>query len=118
MSYFEVEISKVAASCPAKIHDEGRIYDRETIRAPTLEEVLEKLDDRIPVSLDSGSTMYRGERREVGKVYSFWQTTYDRTHGEVNTWEQWWIEVKQVKEETVKPGSWLNHANAVMEVAE
>jgi len=106
MSYFKLRIKKIAASCPAKIHDEGRMYDRETIEGSTLEEALETLDDRIPVSLDSGSTVYRGESREVGKIYSFWKTTYSRQHGEVNTWERWWVELTEVEEEPIKPEAW------------
>lgn len=84
------------------------MYDRETIQASTLQEALEGLNQKIPVSLESGSNSYRERGFEVGKVYSFWKTSYSRSHGEVNTWEQWWIEVKKVEEETVTPENWLS----------
>lgn len=118
MTYFKVEITKIAASCPAKIYEEGRMYDRETIQASTLQEVLEDVDKRIPVSLDSGSTTYRGEGFEVGKVYSFWKTNYSRQYGKTNTWERWWIEIKQVEEETVKPENWFSHGQVKAQVVE
>lgn len=87
------------------------MYDRETLQASILEEVLDELDRRIPVSLESGATSYRGEGFEVGKVYSFWKTNYSRQHGEVHTWERWWIEVKEVEEETIQPENWLAQDN-------
>ena len=117
MSYIQIRIEKVAASCPAKIHEEGRMYDREKIQASSLEEALKTLSDRIPVSLGSGSTVYRGEGQEVGKVFSFWKTTYSREHGEVNTWERWWVELTEVEEEPIKPEAWTGQNPEIAGIA-
>jgi len=118
LSYFEAEIDKFAASCPQKFHEESRRYDRETIQASSLSELLEQLGDRIPVSLESGSEMYRGEGRTVGRIYSFWKTNYSRQHGQTKTWEQWWIEIREVEEETVKPEAWMSQLSSESEVVQ
>jgi hypothetical protein len=116
VTYFEAKVSKEAASCPQKFYEESRVYDRETIQAGSLSELLEEIEDRIPVSLESGSEVYRGEGRETGRIYSFWKTNYSRQYGKTNTWEKWWIEIREVEEETVKPETWMNQFSTQTEV--
>lgn len=117
MSYFEAKIDKFAASCPQKFHEESRRYDTEKIQAGCLTELLEEIDGRVPVSLESGSEIYRGEGRETGRIYSFWKTNYSRQYGKTNTWEQWWIEIREVEEETVTPENWVSQLSKEDEVA-
>ena len=118
MSYFEAEIDKFAASCPQKFPEESRRYDREIIQASSLSELLEELGNRIPVSLESGSEMYRGEGRTVGRIYSFWKTNYSRQYGKTKTWEKWWIEIREVEAETVKPETWMSQLSPEAEVTQ
>lgn len=118
LGYFEAKITKEAASCPQKFYEEARLYDREEIQAGSLSELLEEIDGRIPVSLESGSEVYRGEGRTVGRIYSFWKTNYSRQYGKTKTWEKWWIEIREVEEETVKPETWMSQLSPEAEVTQ
>ncbi len=102
IKYFKVFIDKTSKN--RGNNKEGySIFDRETETFKTVREVKKWLKERY--SGNKRVKLYRddknGESYQAGWIYCFKNGCFDRNEGEVNWYQQDWVEVREVKEKMV-----------------